>query len=116
MNRFTSTASSLAHVWVLLFLSFPTFFLLYALRLRKRLRGESLLSTPLKDRPTYSPLSQPVEVSPGLDDFEPDDELTQVWLEILTDDPITFISTTNHLDRCYEAPDGQSATNSRRHS
>ena len=115
-NFLSSTESVWVHFLVSLFLFLPASFLFLVLKLKTQLTDKSRPLTPPHHRPpTSSPLSQPVGVSRDLDDFEPDDELTQVWLELLTDDPITFISTSNHLDRCYEAPDGQSTTNARRY-
>ena len=35
-----------------------------------------------------------------LDDFDPDDESVQFWLDSLSDEPFTHSNTCAHLDRC----------------
>ena len=88
--------SSLVHLSVLLLITLPSVLLLTLLKIRARIKGQQ--------PHTSSPEPQPTDCSQGLDDdFEPDDEITQAWLEILTEDPITFLQTTTHLDRCFNA-------------
>ena len=97
--RLALSSAGLLPVWllVLAFITLPSALLLSAIRIRARLIGKPL---------TSSPTHQPMDCLRGhdLDDFEPDDEWCQEWLSILTEDPITFINTAHHLDRCYAQP------------
>ena len=97
-----SLESSAVHLFSSLLLALPASFLFAAVKFRHRLKhGSSLLTTPHHQPPMSSPKPQMTEPSLDLDDFDPDDEWCQEWLSILTDDPITFVNTTAHLDRCY---------------
>ncbi len=43
----------------------------------------------------------PVVITPDLNDFDPEDEATQFWLDALDENPIVLSTTCEFLDRCY---------------
>ena len=89
--------SSLVHLLVLLLITLPSVLLLTLLKIRARIKGQQPHTS------SQEPQQMDYLQDLNFDDFEPDDEITQAWLEILTEDPITFLQTTTHLDRCFNA-------------
>ena len=77
----SSAGSALVHLSALLLITLPSVPLLIALKIRH-----------LRRRATHSPTRQPMDCFQDLDDFDPDDDWCQAWLELLTDDPITFVN------------------------
>ncbi len=49
----------------------------------------------------------PVVITPDLNDFDPEDEATQFWLDALDENPIVLSTTCEFLDRCYKTDDAQ---------
>ena len=49
----------------------------------------------------------PVAITPDPNDFDPEDEATQFWLDALDENPIVLSTTCEFLDRCYKTDDAQ---------
>ena len=58
--------------------------------------------------PNTQALSEDTAYVEILDDFDPDDESVQFWLDSLSDEPLTHSNTCAYLDRCLtlSEPDG----------
>ena len=94
----SSAGSALVHLSALLLITLPSVPLLIALKIRH-----------LRRRATHSPTRQPMD-SQDLDDFDPDDGPLSNGSNYC-DDPIAFVNTTAHLDRCYAKPATQPSRN-----